>query len=265
MSPRLTRRRIEGWRQVARDTKEYLVWHRQDPSGETPRVLARQRDTVSSWIPGKINGHDPDSCPTDRMFPSSTRRGDAHVQPHQGIHGVNARGPCPARARSRLPWRCLLQSGICLRRRRPPPLPHPPPVLPVFIGWLCLWLATSRVPHKQLAALTKDPPGGRGEQASGVLRRRATSPEARFAGLLIAFSGVPAWRVNARMAEFGEATRGARSDADLSRLIRSPPVLWLYGRGAKMWLRPTGVIRDPNVVLEIPCRRHSSASQVSSG
>jgi putative OPT family oligopeptide transporter len=240
----LTRReRVEGLQAGGTpDTKEYFVWHRQDPSGgNAQKFLVDESGTPVYFVDPGING-------TIRKLPNGqdVPKFDA---PKATLMSYIIKGILGGK----LPWGLVLLGAmiaIVLEMSGIPSLAFAVGVYlplsssaPIFIGglvrllvdkWIALKHAGAQLTHVQLIA--------EGDKSPGVLMASGYIAGGAIAGILIAFlAGVPAMAgFNARIAAFGEANpMRTGPTADLLALIPfAVLIVILYLTGREKLLRP---------------------------
>jgi putative OPT family oligopeptide transporter len=242
----LTRReRIEGLQAGgAPDTKEYLVWHRQDPSGgNAQKFLVDDSGTPVYFVDPGING-------TIRKLPNGqdVPKFDA---PKATLMSYIIKGILGGK----LPWGLVLLGAmiaIVLEMAGIPSLAFAVGVYlplsssaPIFIGGLVRFLVDKWIALKHAGArLTPVQLIAEGDKSPGVLMASGYIAGGAIAGILIAFlAGVPAMAgFNARIAEFGEANPMRTGPAaDLLALIPFAiliTILYLTGREKLFTARP---------------------------
>ncbi len=234
----LTRReRIEGLQAGgAPDTKEYLVWHRQDPSGgNAEKFLVDDSGTPVYFVDPGING-------TIRKLPNGqdVPKFDA---PKATLMSYIIKGILGGK----LPWGLVLLGAmiaIVLEMSGIPSLAFAVGVYlplssssPIFIGGMIRLLIDRHTRRKYAqASFTEAQLVAEGDKSPGVLMASGYIAGGAIAGILIAFlAGVPAMAgFNARIAEFGEAN--PMRTGQMSDLLALIPfailivVLYLTGR-----------------------------------
>jgi len=247
---KLTRReRIEGLQAGgAPDTKEYFVWHHQDPSGgNAEKFLVDDSGTPVYFVDRGING-------SIRKLPNGqdVPKFDA---PKATLMSYIIKGILGGK----LPWGLVLLGAmiaIVLEMSGIPSLAFAVGVYlplsssaPIFIGGLVRLLVDKWIARKHAGArLTKDQLVAEGDKSPGVLMASGYIAGGAIAGILIAFlAGVPAMAgFNARIAEFGEANPMRTGPAaDLLALIPFAvlvTVLYLTGREKLLTPKPTTTI-----------------------
>jgi putative OPT family oligopeptide transporter len=246
---KLTRREhIEGIQAGgATDTKEYFVWHRQDPSGgNAEKFLVDDAGTPVYFVDRGING-------SIRKLPNGqdVPKFDA---PKATLMSYIIKGILGGK----LPWGLVLLGAmiaIVLEMSGIPSLAFAVGVYlplssssPIFIGGLVRLLVDKWIARKHAGArLTPDQLIAEGDKSPGVLMASGYIAGGAIAGILIAFlAGVPAMAgFNARISAFGEANpfRSGPS-ADLLSLIPFAVlivVLYLTGREKLLTPRPERV------------------------
>jgi putative OPT family oligopeptide transporter len=198
----LTRReRIEGTLTSGpADTKEYFVWHRQDPAGgNAEKYLVDETGTPVFFVDPGING-------TIRKLPNGTDvpKFDA---PKATLMSYIIKGILGGR----LPWGLVLLGAmiaITLEMAGIPSLAFAVGVYlplstsaPIFVGGMIRWLVDKWIARKHAGAqLTHDQLVAEGDKSPGVLMASGYIAGGAIAGILIAFlAGVPA------MAGFNQA------------------------------------------------------------
>jgi putative OPT family oligopeptide transporter len=246
---KLTRREhIEGIQAGgATDTKEYFVWHRQDPSGgNAEKFLVDDSGTPVYFVDRGING-------SIRKLPNGqdVPKFDA---PKATLMSYIIKGILGGK----LPWGLVLLGAmiaIVLEMSGIPSLAFAVGVYlplssssPIFIGGLVRYLVDKWIARKHAGArLTPDQLIAEGDKSPGVLMASGYIAGGAIAGILIAFlAGVPAMAgFNARISAFGEANpfRSGPS-ADLLSLIPFAVlivVLYLTGREKLLTPKPGSI------------------------
>ena len=234
----LTRReRVEGTlASGAADTKEYFVWHRQDPSGgNAEKYLVDDSGAPVFFVDPGING-------TIRKLPNGTDvpKFDA---PKATLMSYIIKGILGGQ----LPWGLVLLGAmiaITLEMSGIPSLAFAVGVYlplstsaPIFIGGLIRWLVDKWIARKHAGAeLTRDQLVAEGDKSPGVLMASGYIAGGAIAGILIAFlAGVPAMAgFNERITSMSEGNplrAGAASDLlSLVPFAILVGVLFLTGR-----------------------------------
>jgi putative OPT family oligopeptide transporter len=243
------RERIEGMQAGgAADTKEYLVWHRQDPSGgNAEKFLVDDAGNPVYFVDRGING-------SIRKLPNGqdVPKFDA---PKATLMSYIIKGILGGK----LPWGLVLLGAmiaIVLEMSGIPSLAFAVGVYlplssssPIFIGGLVRLLVDKWIARKHAGArLTKDQLIAEGDKSPGVLMASGYIAGGAIAGILIAFlAGVPAMAgFNARITAFGE-TNPMRTGpaADLLALIPFVVlvvILYLTGREKLLTPKPATTI-----------------------
>src|SRR5215208_2679202 len=235
---KLSRREgIEGVQAAgAPDAKEYLVWHRQDPSGgNAEKYLVDDSGTPVYFVDRGING-------SIRTLPNGQEvpKFDA---PKATLMSYIIKGILGGK----LPWALVLLGAmiaIVLEMSGIPSLAFAVGVYlplssssPILIGGLIRWGVDKWIGRKHSGKnLTRDQLIAEGDKSPGVLMASGYIAGGAIAGILIAFlAGVPAMAgFNARIAEFGEAN--PMRTGPISDLLALIPfailivVLYLTGR-----------------------------------
>jgi len=241
---KLTRREhIEGIQAGgAPDTKEYFVWHRQDPSGgNAEKFLVDDSGTPVYFVDRGING-------SIRKLPNGqdVPKFDA---PKATLMSYIIKGILGGK----LPWGLVLLGAmiaIVLEMSGIPSLAFAVGVYlplssssPIFIGGLVRYLVDKWIARKHAGArLTEDQLIAEGDKSPGVLMASGYIAGGAIAGILIAFlAGVPAMAgFNARISAFGEANpfrTGSSSDL-LSLIPFAVLIVVLYLTGREKLLTP---------------------------
>jgi putative OPT family oligopeptide transporter len=218
------------------DTKQYLVWHRQDPSGgNAAKYLVDDSGNPVYFVDPGING-------TIRKLPSGqdVPKFDA---PKATLMSYIIKGILGGK----LPWGLVLLGAmiaIVLEMSGIPSLAFAVGVYlplssssPIFVGgmirllvdkWIARKHAASQLTHQQLIA--------EGDKSPGVLMASGYIAGGAIAGIIIAFlAGVPSMAAfNERISSFGEANpwhTGGRADAlSLIPFAILIVILYLTGR-----------------------------------
>ena len=234
----LTRReRVEGTLAGGTpDTKEYFVWHRQDPSGgNAEKYLVDESGVPVFFVDPGING-------TIRKLPSGidVPKFDA---PKATLMSYIIKGILGGQ----LPWGLVLLGAmiaITLEMSGIPSLAFAVGVylplstsMPIFIGGIIRWLVDRWIARKHAGArLTRDQLVAEGDKSPGVLMASGYIAGGAIAGILIAFlAGVPAMAgFNERITSMSEGNplhAGAASDLlSLIPFAILVTVLYLTGR-----------------------------------
>jgi len=240
----LTRReKVEGTlASGAADTKEYFVWHRQDPSGgNAEKYLVDDSGTPVFFVDPGING-------TIRKLPNGADvpKFDA---PKATLMSYIIKGILGGQ----LPWGLVLLGAmiaITLEMSGIPSLAFAVGVYlplstssPIFIGGLIRWLVDKWIARKHAGAqLTHDQLVAEGDKSPGVLMASGYIAGGAIAGIIIAFlAGVPAMAgFNERITSMSEGNplrAGAASDV-LSLIPFAILVVVLYLTGREKILAP---------------------------
>jgi len=240
----LTRReKVEGTlASGAADTKEYFVWHRQDPSGgNAEKYLVDDSGTPVFFVDPGING-------TIRKLPNGADvpKFDA---PKATLMSYIIKGILGGQ----LPWGLVLLGAmiaITLEMSGIPSLAFAVGVYlplstssPIFIGGLIRWLVDKWIARKHAGAqLTHDQLVAEGDKSPGVLMASGYIAGGAIAGIIIAFlAGVPAMAgFNERITSMSEGNplrAGAASDV-LSLIPFAVLVVVLYLTGREKILAP---------------------------
>lgn len=230
----------------AADTKEYFVWHRQDPSGgNAEKYLVDDSGTPVFFVDPGING-------TIRKLPNGTDvpKFDA---PKATLMSYIIKGILGGQ----LPWGLVLLGAmiaITLEMASIPSLAFAVGVYlplststPIFIGGLIRWLVDKWIARKHAGSqLTKDQLVAEGDKSPGVLMASGYIAGGAIAGIIIAFlAGVPAMAgFNERITSISESNplrAGAASDF-LSLIPFALLVVVLYLTGREKILAPKRVL-----------------------
>ncbi len=230
----------------AADTKEYFVWHRQDPSGgNAEKYLVDDSGTPVFFVDPGING-------TIRKLPNGTDvpKFDA---PKATLMSYIIKGILGGQ----LPWGLVLLGAmiaITLEMASIPSLAFAVGVYlplststPIFIGGLIRWLVDKWIARKHAGSqLTKDQLVAEGDKSPGVLMASGYIAGGAIAGIIIAFlAGVPAMAgFNERITSISESNplrAGAASDF-LSLIPFAILVVVLYLTGREKILAPKRVL-----------------------
>jgi uncharacterized oligopeptide transporter (OPT) family protein len=243
---RLSRREgIEGVLAAgAADNREYLVWHRQDPSGgNAEKYLVDDSGKPVYFVDRGINGSIR-TLPTGQDVPKfDAPKATLMSYIIKGILG------------GELPWALVLLGAmiaVVLEMAGIPSLAFAVGVYlplssssPILIGGLIRWAVDKWIARKHAASnLTKDQLIAEGDKSPGVLMASGYIAGGAIAGIIIAFlAGVPAMAgFNERVDAFGEANpfrTGAMSDV-LSLIPFALMILILYLTGREKLLAPKG-------------------------
>ena len=230
----------------AADTKEYFVWHRQDPSGgNAEKYLVDDSGTPVFFVDPGING-------TIRKLPNGTDvpKFDA---PKATLMSYIIKGILGGQ----LPWGLVLLGAmiaITLEMASIPSLAFAVGVYlplststPIFIGGLIRWLVDKWIARKHAGSrLTQDQLVAEGDKSPGVLMASGYIAGGAIAGIIIAFlAGVPAMAgFNERITSVSESNplrAGAASDV-LSLIPFAILVVVLYLTGREKILAPKRVL-----------------------
>jgi putative OPT family oligopeptide transporter len=224
------------------DTKEYFVWHRQDPAGgNAQKYLVDETGTPVYFVDPGING-------TIRKLPNGTDvpKFDA---PKATLMSYIIKGILGGQ----LPWGLVLLGAmiaITLEMSGIPSLAFAVGVYlplstssPIFIGGMIRWLVDKWIARKHAGSnLTHDELVAEGDKSPGVLMASGYIAGGAIAGILIAFlAGVPAMAgFNDRIATFSESNPlHSGSSADILSLIPfAILVVLLYLTGREKVLAP---------------------------
>ncbi|HWL38726.1 MAG TPA: oligopeptide transporter, OPT family [Gemmatimonadaceae bacterium] len=231
----LTRReRVEGTlASGAADTREYFVWHRQDPSGgNAEKYLVDDSGAPVFFVDPGING-------TIRKLPNGTDvpKFDA---PKATLMSYIIKGILGGQ----LPWGLVLLGAmiaITLEMSGIPSLAFAVGVYlplststPIFIGGIIRWLVDKWIARKHAGAdLTHDQLVAEGDKSPGVLMASGYIAGGAIAGIVIAFlAGVPAMAgFNERITALSESNPLRASDVlSLVPFALLAVVLYLTGR-----------------------------------
>src|SRR5687768_30644 len=235
---------IEGAMAGAPDSREYLVWHRQDPAGgNAEKYLVDDSGNPVYFVDRGING-------TIRELPNGqdVPKFDA---PKATLMSYIIKGILGGQ----LPWALVLLGAmiaIVLEMAGIPSLAFAVGVYlplssssPILIGGLIRWAVDKWIARKHAASnLTEDQLIAEGDKSPGVLMASGYIAGGAIAGIIIAFlAGVPAMAgFNERVDAFGEANpfrTGAMSDV-LSLIPFLLMVLILYLTAREKLLAPKG-------------------------
>ncbi|HEY6088942.1 MAG TPA: oligopeptide transporter, OPT family [Gemmatimonadaceae bacterium] len=224
------------------DTKEYFVWHRQDPSGgNAEKYLVDDSGNPVYFVDRGING-------TIRKLPNGTAvpKFDA---PKATLMSYIIKGILGGK----LPWGLVLLGAmisIVLEMSGIPSLAFAVGVYlplssssPIFVGGMVRWLVDKWIARKHAGSrLTEDQLIAEGDKSPGVLMASGYIAGGAIAGIIIAFlAGVPAMAgFNDRVASFGESNpfqTGSGSDL-LSLIPFAILVVLLYLTGREKFLAP---------------------------
>jgi putative OPT family oligopeptide transporter len=224
------------------DTKEYFVWHRQDPSGgNAEKYLVDDSGNPVYFVDRGING-------TIRKLPNGTDvpKFDA---PKATLMSYIIKGILGGK----LPWGLVLLGAmisIVLEMSGIPSLAFAVGVYlplssssPIFVGGMVRWLVDKWIARKHAGSrLTEDQLIAEGDKSPGVLMASGYIAGGAIAGIIIAFlAGVPAMAgFNERVASFGESNplqTGSTSDL-LSLVPFAILVILLYLTGREKFLAP---------------------------
>ncbi len=230
----------------AADTKEYFVWHRQDPlGGNAEKYLVDDSGTPVFFVDPGING-------TIRKLPNGTDvpKFDA---PKATLMSYIIKGILGGQ----LPWGLVLLGAmiaITLEMASIPSLAFAVGVYlplststPIFIGGLIRWLVDKWIARKHAGSrLTQDQLVAEGDKSPGVLMASGYIAGGAIAGIIIAFlAGVPAMAgFNERITSVSESNplrAGAASDV-LSLIPFAILVVVLYLTGREKILAPKRVL-----------------------
>ncbi len=239
---KLTRREtVEGTMVTGqRDTRQYLVWHRQDPSGgNAEKYLVDDTGRPVYFVDPGING-------TIRKLPTGqdVPKFDA---PKATLMSYIIKGILGGK----LPWGLVLLGAmiaIVLEMSGIPSLAFAVGVYlplssssPIFVGGLIRLLVDKWIARKHAASkLTQEQLIAEGDKSPGVLMASGYIAGGAIAGIIIAFlAGVPAMAAfNERISGFGEANpwhTGARANA-LSLIPFAVLIVILYLTGRERLL-----------------------------
>ena len=228
----------------AADTKEYLVWHRQDPSGgNAEKYLVTDDGTPVYFVDRGING-------TIRTLPNgqAVPKFDA---PKATLMSYIIKGILGGK----LPWALVLLGAmiaIVLEMSGIPSLAFAVGVYlplssssPILLGGLIRWGVDKWIARKHAGAnLTHDQLIAEGDKSPGVLMASGYIAGGAIAGIIIAFlAGVPAMAgFNSQIESFGEANplrTGPMSDMlALIPFAMLIIILYLTGREKLLATRP---------------------------
>jgi putative OPT family oligopeptide transporter len=225
------------------DTKEYFVWHRQDPSGgNAEKYLVDDSGNPVYFVDRGING-------SIRKLPNGTDvpKFDA---PKATLMSYIIKGILGGK----LPWGLVLLGAmisIVLEMSGIPSLAFAVGVYlplssssPIFVGGLVRWLVDKWIARKHAGSrLTEDQLIAEGDKSPGVLMASGYIAGGAIAGIVIAFlAGVPSMAgFNERIAALGESNPLRNgSGADLLSLIPfAILVTLLYLTGREKFLAPS--------------------------
>ncbi len=228
----------------AADSREYLVWHRQDPSGgNAEKYLVDDTGRPVYFVDAGINGSIR-SLPNGQDVPKfDAPKATLMSYIIKGILG------------GKLPWALVLLGAmiaIVLEMAGIPSLAFAVGVYlplssssPIFIGGLIRWAVDKWIARKHAASnLTHDQLIAEGDKSPGVLMASGYIAGGAIAGIVIAFlAGVPAMAgFNQRVDAFGE-TNPFRNGASSDILALIPFILLitiLYLTGREKLLAPKG-------------------------
>jgi uncharacterized oligopeptide transporter (OPT) family protein len=227
------------------DSREYFVWHRQDPAGgNAQKYLVDESGTPVYFVDPGING-------TIRKLPNGTDvpKFDA---PKATLMSYIIKGILGGQ----LPWGLVLLGAmiaITLEMAGIPSLAFAVGVYlplstsaPIFIGGMIRWLVDKWIARKHARSqLTHDELIAEGDKSPGVLMASGYIAGGAIAGILIAFlAGVPAMAgFNARITALSEGNplhAGPASDL-LSLIPFAVLVVVLYLTGREKLLAPKRV------------------------
>ena len=226
------------------DTREYFVWHRQDPSGgNAEKYLVDDAGVPVFFVDPGING-------TIRKLPNGTDvpKFDA---PKATLMSYIIKGILGGQ----LPWGLVLLGAmiaITLEMSGIPSLAFAVGVylplstsLPIFIGGIIRWLVDRWIARKHAGSrLTSDELVAEGDKSPGVLMASGYIAGGAIAGIIIAFlAGVPAMAgFNERITSMSEANPlRAGTASDILSLVPFAVlviVLYLTGREKILAARP---------------------------
>jgi hypothetical protein len=237
------REKIEGTlAEGAADSKEYFVWHRQDPSGgNAEKYLVDDAGTPVYFVDRGINGSIR-TLPNGRDVPKfDAPKATLMSYIIKGILG------------SKLPWGLVLLGAmiaIVLEMSGIPSLAFAVGVYlplssssPIFIGGLVRWLVDKWIARKHAhLRLTQDQLVAEGDKSPGVLMASGYIAGGAIAGILIAFlAGVPSMAgFNKSIEAFGESNpfRNGPSADLLSMIPFLVLIVILYLTGREKLLAP---------------------------
>jgi len=224
------------------DSKEYFVWHRQDPSGgNAQKYLVDETGTPVYFVDPGING-------TIRKLPNGqdVPKFDA---PKATLMSYIIKGILGGQ----LPWGLVLLGAmiaITLEMSGIPSLAFAVGVYlplstssPIFIGGMIRWLVDKWIARKHTGSnLTHDELIAEGDKSPGVLMASGYIAGGAIAGIIIAFlAGVPAMAgFNERITTFGESNplHNGSSANILSLIPFAILVVLLYLTGREKVLAP---------------------------
>ncbi|HVF39555.1 MAG TPA: oligopeptide transporter, OPT family [Gemmatimonadaceae bacterium] len=228
------------------DSREYLVWHRQDPSGgNAEKYLVDDAGRPIYFVDPGING-------TIRKLPNGqdVTKFDA---PKATLMSYIIKGILGGR----LPWGLVLLGAmiaIVLEMAGIPSLAFAVGVYlplssssPIFIGGLIRWLVDKWIARKHAGkSLTADQLVAEGDKSPGVLMASGYIAGGAIAGIIIAFlAGVPFMAdFNSRITAFGESNpmhSGPAADA-LSLIPFAFLIIVLYLTGREKLLAPKRIL-----------------------
>jgi len=237
------REKIEGTlAEGAADSKEYFVWHRQDPSGgNAEKYLVDDAGTPVYFVDRGINGSIR-TLPNGRDVPKfDAPKATLMSYIIKGILG------------SKLPWGLVLLGAmiaIVLEMSGIPSLAFAVGVYlplssssPIFNGGLVRWLVDKWIARKHAhLRLTQDQLVAEGDKSPGVLMASGYIAGGAIAGILIAFlAGVPSMAgFNKSIEAFGESNpfRNGPSADLLSMIPFLVLIVILYLTGREKLLAP---------------------------
>jgi putative OPT family oligopeptide transporter len=219
------------------DAKEYLVWHRQDPSGgNAEKYLVDDAGNPVYYVDRGING-------TIRTLPNGQTINAKFDAPKATLMSYIIKGILGGK----LPWALVLLGAmiaIVLEMSGIPSLAFAVGVYlplssssPILLGGMIRWGVDKWIARKHAGKnLTQDQLIAEGDKSPGVLMASGYIAGGAIAGIIIAFlAGVPAMEgFNARIEAFGEANpfrNGPSSDVlALIPFVILMILLYLTGR-----------------------------------
>ncbi len=227
------------------DKKEYLVWHRQDPSGgNAEKYLVADDGTPVYFVDRGING-------SIRTLPNGQVVSAKFDAPKATLMSYIIKGILGGK----LPWALVLLGAmiaIVLEMSGIPSLAFAVGVYlplssssPILFGGLVRWLVDKWIAKKHAGKnLTEDQLIAEGDKSPGVLMASGYIAGGAIAGILIAFlAGVPAMEgLNARIEAFGNAN--PFRTGDMSNLLSMIPfailiiILYMTGREKLLAAKP---------------------------
>jgi uncharacterized oligopeptide transporter (OPT) family protein len=227
------------------DSKTYLVWHRQDPSGgNAEKYLVADDGTPVYYVDRGING-------TIRTLPNGETITAKFDAPKATLMSYIIKGILGGK----LPWALVLLGAmiaIVLEMSGIPSLAFAVGVYlplssssPILFGGMVRWLVDRWIAKKHMGKnLTEDQLIAEGDKSPGVLMASGYIAGGAIAGILIAFiAGVPSMKgLNERIEAFGNANpfrTGVSSDLlSLIPFALLIIILYLTGREKLLTAKP---------------------------